>query len=144
MCVCVCVCCDLKIKFLCVGVGRSLLRTLLLRMQSLTMPLDYGQLQLRTLTSLIRYPHSSPPPPSFTSAMPQGRVLVCADGSTSKLATQLGLVTGPPQATCSRSYVGAGTHSFKADGVMFYPRGILPGKLKCMCCVPYMGTVVIL
>ncbi|KAL5489663.1 hypothetical protein EMCRGX_G018781 [Ephydatia muelleri] len=57
----------------------------------------------------------------------QGRVLICADGSTSKLATQLGLVSGPPQATCSRSYIGAGTHSFKADGVMFYPKGILPG-----------------
>ena len=72
--------------------------------------------------------HTLPPPqPHPPHTMLQGRVLVCADGSTSKLATQLGLVTGPPQATCSRSYVGAGTHSFKADGVMFYPRGILPG-----------------
>ena len=61
----------------------------------------------------------------------QGRVLVCADGATSKLATQLGLVTGPPQGTCSRSYIGAGTHSFKADGVMFYPKGLLPGECWC-------------
>ena len=90
--------------------------------------------------------HTPPPDPPTLPTHPslfQGRVLICADGSTSKLATQLGLVTGPPQATCSRSYIGAGTHSFKADGVMFYPRGILPGRanpiywilLHCRTCV---------
>ena len=56
-----------------------------------------------------------------------GRVLVCADGAPSKLAGQLGLVTQPPQGTCSRSYVEADTHHFQADGVLFYSREVLPG-----------------
>ena len=56
----------------------------------------------------------------------RGRVLICADGSTSKLGMQLGLVTQPPQGTCSRAFIK--NHKFKADGVMFYPRDILPGR----------------
>lgn len=59
----------------------------------------------------------------------QGRVLVCADGATSKLATQLGLVKQSPQGSCSRAYVEGGTHNFKADGVVFYHQQLLPGKL---------------
>ena len=58
----------------------------------------------------------------------QGRVLVCADGATSKLATQLGLVKQSPQGSCSRAYVEGGTHNFKADGVVFYHQQLLPGK----------------
>ena len=58
----------------------------------------------------------------------QGRVLVCADGATSKLATQLGLVKQPPQGSCSRAYVEGGTHNFKADGVVFYHKQLLPGR----------------
>lgn len=57
----------------------------------------------------------------------QGRVLVCADGAPSKLATQLGLVTQPPQGSCSRAYVEPGTHNFDADGVVFYNKDMLPG-----------------
>lgn len=57
----------------------------------------------------------------------QGRVLVCADGATSKLAIQLGLVKQAPQGSCSRAYVEGGTHKFNADGVLFYHKSLLPG-----------------
>lgn len=57
----------------------------------------------------------------------KARLLVCADGATSKLAGQLGIVTGPPTSNCSRSYVKGGTHKFKADGVIFWNREMLPG-----------------
>ena len=59
----------------------------------------------------------------------QGRVLVCADGATSQLAWKLGLVIQAPQGSCSRSYVEGGTHKFKADGVVVYHKGFLPGML---------------
>jgi len=39
----------------------------------------------------------------------------------------MGLVTEPPQGTCSRAYVQGGTHKFDADGVVFYNKGLLPG-----------------
>ena len=55
------------------------------------------------------------------------KVLVCADGATSKLATSLGIVKTPPDSQCSRAYVEGGTHKFKADGVVFYNKDILPG-----------------
>jgi hypothetical protein len=55
------------------------------------------------------------------------QVLVCADGAPSRLATKLGIVTQPPASTCSRSYVEGGTHKFKADGVVFYNKDLLPG-----------------
>lgn len=55
------------------------------------------------------------------------RILVCADGAPSKLATHLGIVSRPPDSTCSRAYVEAGTHKFKADGVVFYNKELLPG-----------------
>jgi len=57
----------------------------------------------------------------------KARVLVCADGAPSKLATQLGYIKGPPTGTCSRAFVEGGTHKFKADGVVFYNPGLLPG-----------------
>jgi len=56
------------------------------------------------------------------------KVLVCADGATSKLATQLGIVSTPPSSQCSRAYVEGGTHKFKADGVVFWNSELLPGK----------------
>ena len=46
----------------------------------------------------------------------KGRVLVCADGATSKLATKLGYCTEPPEGICSRAYVKGGTHNAKFDG----------------------------
>ncbi|XP_053375497.1 conditioned medium factor receptor 1-like [Mercenaria mercenaria] len=57
----------------------------------------------------------------------KARVLVCADGAPSRLATQLGIVNRPPDSTCSRAYVEGGTHKFKADGVVFYNKELLPG-----------------
>lgn len=57
----------------------------------------------------------------------RGRVLVCADGATSRLATQLGYCTEPPKGVCSRSYVEPGTHNTDFDGVCFYPKESLPG-----------------
>lgn len=55
----------------------------------------------------------------------KGRVLVCADGSTSALATQLGYCTAPPQGVSSRAYISQHNTSF--DGACFYPRWSLPG-----------------
>lgn len=55
------------------------------------------------------------------------RVLVAADGALSRLGRQLGLVGGPPDAVCSRTYMRAKTTNFDADGVVFYPHQILPG-----------------
>ena len=57
----------------------------------------------------------------------KGRVLLAADGATSKLAIKLGLVKDAPKGTCSRAYIKGGTHKFKADGVMFYRADLLPG-----------------
>nr|KAG5713130.1 hypothetical protein BaRGS_007657 [Batillaria attramentaria] len=57
----------------------------------------------------------------------KSRVLVCADGAPSRLATQLGIVTRPPDSTCSRAFVEGGTHCFDADGVVFYNKELLPG-----------------
>jgi len=54
------------------------------------------------------------------------RVLVCADGAASGLATKLGYVSGPPQGICSRAYVKDNTN-FKVDGCVFYPPQLLPG-----------------
>ena len=55
------------------------------------------------------------------------RALVIADGALSRLARALGLVTTPPDAVCSRSYIAPGTSDFAADGVLFYPASLLPG-----------------
>jgi menaquinone-9 beta-reductase len=57
----------------------------------------------------------------------QARVLIAADGALSRLGRQLGLVDGPPDAVCSRTYMRAKTTNFDADGVVYYPRQILPG-----------------
>ena len=57
-------------------------------------------------------------------------MLVCADGSTSRLATQLGYCTAPPQGVSSRAYIEGGTHNANFDGLVFYPRWSLPG---CVC-----------
>lgn len=54
------------------------------------------------------------------------RVLVCADGAASGLATKLGYVSGPPQGICSRAYVKDNTQ-FKVDGCVFYTPQLLPG-----------------
>lgn len=55
------------------------------------------------------------------------RVLVCADGATSRLATRLGYCTEAPKGVCSRAYVEPGSHNAQFDGVCFYPKESLPG-----------------
>ena len=62
-----------------------------------------------------------------TGATLQAKVLVAADGATSRLARRLGIVSSPPDAVCSRSYIDAATSDFSQDGVAFYRRELLPG-----------------
>jgi menaquinone-9 beta-reductase len=57
----------------------------------------------------------------------RARVLVAADGALSRLGRQLGLVDGPPDAVCSRTYMRGRTTDFAYDGVIMYPPAILPG-----------------
>lgn len=57
----------------------------------------------------------------------KGRVLICADGAPSRLATKLGYCTEPPKGVCSRAFVEGGTHNTDFDGVCFYPKESLPG-----------------
>jgi geranylgeranyl reductase family protein len=57
----------------------------------------------------------------------QARALVAADGALSRLARRLGYVDTPPEAVCSRAYVRARTTNFEADGVVYYPKTLLPG-----------------
>ena len=64
---------------------------------------------------------------SATGTKVQGRVLVIADGATSKLATKLGYCTEAPKGICSRAFVEGGTHNTNFDGVCFYPKWSLPG-----------------
>lgn len=62
---------------------------------------------------------------STSGAEVKGRVLVCADGATSHLATKLGLCTAAPQGVSSRAYIS--NHNTNFDGACFYPRWSLPG-----------------
>jgi menaquinone-9 beta-reductase len=55
------------------------------------------------------------------------RVLVAADGALSRIARSLGLLSTPPDAICSRAYVQSDSVPFDADGVVYYPRNLLPG-----------------
>ncbi|NHJ87677.1 MAG: geranylgeranyl reductase family protein [Asgard group archaeon] len=55
------------------------------------------------------------------------KILVLADGASSRLARKLGLVKTPPQATCSSVYIEVGSHEFKQDGVCYYPKRLVPG-----------------
>jgi flavin-dependent dehydrogenase len=64
---------------------------------------------------------------SAAGASVRGRVLVCADGATSGLATKLGYCTEAPRGVCSRAFVEGGTHNTNFDGVCFYPKWSLPG-----------------
>ena len=47
----------------------------------------------------------------------KGRVLVIADGATSKLAMQMGYCTEPPKGVCSRAFIEGGTHNVDFDGL---------------------------
>ncbi len=55
------------------------------------------------------------------------KMLIAADGATSKLARQLGVVKDAPTAAAARQYVKGGTHNFKAGGVLLFPEYVLPG-----------------
>jgi len=54
------------------------------------------------------------------------RGLVFADGSPSAMGRKLGIIKGEPEGVCSRAYVKDNT-LFTADGIIFYPRLLLPG-----------------
>ncbi|MBP9713075.1 MAG: flavodoxin domain-containing protein [Sterolibacterium sp.] len=56
-----------------------------------------------------------------------GKMLIAADGATSKLARMLGVVSDAPSAAAARQYVKGGTHNFKAGGVLLFPEYVLPG-----------------
>ena len=47
----------------------------------------------------------------------KARLLVIADGATSRLATKLGYCTEPPRGVCSRAFVEGGTHNTDFDGM---------------------------
>mmetsp|Transcript_17105 Transcript_17105/g.47439 ORF Transcript_17105/g.47439 Transcript_17105/m.47439 type:complete len:498 (+) Transcript_17105:1914-3407(+) len=64
---------------------------------------------------------------SATGAKVRARMLVIADGATSKLATKMGYCKAPPKGVCSRAFVEGGTHNTNFDGVCFYPKWSLPG-----------------
>ena len=55
------------------------------------------------------------------------KMLVAADGASSKIARQLGVVNSAPEGVASRQYVKGGTHNFKSGGVLFFPDYMLPG-----------------
>jgi geranylgeranyl reductase family protein len=57
----------------------------------------------------------------------EGRALVAADGAKSKIARALGVVTTGANRAASRQYIRGGTHRFTSDGVLLYPRYVLPG-----------------
>lgn len=57
----------------------------------------------------------------------RARALVAADGALSRLARRLGYVSTPPDAVCSRVYMRAKSTNFDADGVVYYPKQLLPG-----------------
>ena len=48
----------------------------------------------------------------------KARLLVIADGATSRLATKLGYCTEAPRGVCSRAFVEGGTHNTDFDGAL--------------------------
>jgi len=57
----------------------------------------------------------------------RAKILILADGASSHIAQSLGIVKGPPQTVCSRSYVKAGTYKFDQDGIIVIPMKLVPG-----------------
>ncbi|MFX0002565.1 MAG: geranylgeranyl reductase family protein [Candidatus Hodarchaeota archaeon] len=60
------------------------------------------------------------------------KILILADGATSHIAQSLGIVKGPPETVCSRSYVKAGTYKFNQDGIIVMPMNLIPGYCALM------------
>ena len=63
----------------------------------------------------------------------RGRVLVLADGATSRMAMQMGYCTEPPKGVCSRAYVEGGTHNADFDGAARAFWGLMQAY-ACMPC----------
>ncbi len=57
----------------------------------------------------------------------RGKILIIADGSSSRLGRILGYVDEPPQAICSRAYIEEGSHQYPYDGMCYYPPKLVPG-----------------
>ncbi|MFX0010688.1 MAG: NAD(P)/FAD-dependent oxidoreductase [Candidatus Hermodarchaeota archaeon] len=60
------------------------------------------------------------------------KILVVADGSSSRIAHSLGFIEEPPQAICSRAYIKAGTYNFEYDGLTIFPPKLVPGYCAIM------------
>ncbi|MFX1456734.1 MAG: NAD(P)/FAD-dependent oxidoreductase [Promethearchaeota archaeon] len=60
------------------------------------------------------------------------KILILADGASSHIAQSLGIVKGPPETVCSRSYVKAGTYRFDQDGIVVMPMNLIPGYCALM------------
>ena len=60
-------------------------------------------------------------------AVYRAKILIIADGSSSRLGRILGYVDEPPQAICSRAYIEAGSYQYPYDGVCYYPPKLVPG-----------------
>jgi geranylgeranyl reductase family protein len=57
----------------------------------------------------------------------RGRSLIAADGAKSSIARSLGLVKTGTNSAASRQYIKGGTHRFTSDGVLLYPKYVIPG-----------------
>jgi flavin-dependent dehydrogenase len=66
-------------------------------------------------------------PKNVEKSVYYAKILVLADGASSSIAQSLGIIKGPPQAVCSRSYVKAGTYKFDQDGIIVIPTNLVPG-----------------
>ncbi|UCC20174.1 MAG: NAD(P)/FAD-dependent oxidoreductase [Promethearchaeota archaeon] len=60
------------------------------------------------------------------------KILIIADGASSRIAQSLGIIKGPPQAVCSRSYVKAGTYEFNQEGIVVMSMKLVPGYCALM------------
>lgn len=55
------------------------------------------------------------------------RTLIAADGVKSSIARSLGVVKTGTNSAGSRQYIKGGTHRFTSDGVLLYPKYVIPG-----------------
>jgi geranylgeranyl reductase family protein len=60
------------------------------------------------------------------------KLLILADGASSRIAQRLGILKTPPQAVCSRAYVKAGTYKFNQDGIVVITKDLVPGYCALM------------
>ncbi len=60
------------------------------------------------------------------------KILILADGASSRIAQSLGIIKDPPQAVCSRAYVKAGTYKFDQDGICVITKDLVPGYCALM------------